>query len=280
MRRPAATFIKDDGSLLAVLLTDMQVDLYDLTVTPPRRTQTLILDHSPRAIAISPDGSVLAAAYEGGIEVSSLNPGALPTERRAVKCDGVDALAFSFDGTQILGTTSHSGQPSTVILTAPYYDPGSHNPDESISALWTTSILFPNTSRDCSHAVLLQNSSREEASWTFTFDRSFETFRAVRIDDLRNGTTYFTGPVPQSDSQAKFLPSTLPAASYHGELVSAGFQGKDIWVYGVPEDLDAVPDPATSSAEGSVGPDGLYRRNSSRTQEPPAGTIVPKWQVL
>lgn len=285
LRRPAATCINDQGTMLAVLLTEMQVDIYDLTQSPPKRTHSMILDHSPRAIALSPCGSVLAAAYEGGIEVSSLNQTAMATDRRAVKCDGVDALTFSFDGTQILGTTVHSSQPNTVILTAPYYDPGSHMESDDISALWTTSILFPNTSRDCSHAVLLQNGKYEEAAWTFTYDRSFETFRAVRIDDLRNGTTYFTGPVPNTESQTRLIPCTLPAASYYGELVSAGFQGKDIWLYGVPEDLDAVPDTTSAAAENNSGNGGLLRRNSgpsmraaSRVQENEAR--VPQWQIL
>ncbi|TLS26625.1 hypothetical protein PpBr36_05283, partial [Pyricularia pennisetigena] len=287
LRRPAATCIMDDGSLLAVLLTEMQVDLYDLTQSPPKRTQSIILDNSPRAIALSPCGSVLAAAYEGGIEVSSLSPGAMGTERRAVKCDAVDALAFSFDGTQILGTTVQSTQPNTVILTAPYYDAGSHMESDNMSGLWTTSILFPNTSRDCSHAVLLQDSNFEEATWAFTYDRSFETFRAVRIDDLRNGTTYFTGPVPSKSSQGRLLPCTLPAASYRGDLVAAGFQGKDIWVYGVPEDLDAAPEPPSKDPEhGSPDSTGLRRRGSgpstrstSRGQEN-ADERVPQWQLL
>lgn len=289
LRRPVATCINDEGTMLAVLLTEMEVDVYDLRQTPPKRTQSMILDHSPRAIALSPCGSVLAAAYEGGIEVSSLNPGALPTDRRAVKCDPVDALAFSFDGTQILGTTVQSSQPNTVILTAPYYDPGSHMADDNISALWTTSILFPNTSRDCSHAVLIQDGKHEEAAWTFTYDRSFETFRAVRIDDLRNGTTYFTGPVPSPSSQARLLPCTLPAASYYGELVSAGFQGKEIWLYGIPEDLDdAVPETGNAAAaDGASNAAGLLRRNSGpsvrsslRVPDNGESARVPQWQIL
>ncbi|KAM7208021.1 hypothetical protein V8F20_001567 [Naviculisporaceae sp. PSN 640] len=289
LRRPAATCINDAGTMLAVLLTEMQVDIYDLTPSPPKRTQSIILDHSPRAIALSPCGTVLAAAYEGGIEVSCLNPTAMSTERRAVKCDAVDALAFSFDGTQILGTTVHTAQPNTVILTAPYYDPGSLMADDDMSALWTTSILFPNTSRDCSHAVLIQNGKYDEAQWAFTYDRSFETFRAVRIDDLRNGTTYFTGPVPSPTSQAKLIPCTLPAASYYGELVSAGFQGKEIWLYGVPEDLDAVPVPDASSQSNDSGcGSSVVRRNSgpsarsaSRMQQENGDRArVPQWQVL
>ncbi|KAI0460154.1 hypothetical protein F5B21DRAFT_453463 [Xylaria acuta] len=284
LRRPVSTCIVDDGSFLAVLSTDMQVDLYDLNQKPPRRKQSLILDNTPRAMTLSPCGRVLAAAYEGGIEVSSLNPGALPTERRAVKCDGVDALAFSLDGTQLLGTTTTSTTPNTVILTAPYYDPGSQLANDDISALWTTSILFPNTSRDCTHAVLLQESSSMEATWTFTYDRSFETFRAVRIDDLRNGTTYFTGPVPTAASPGPLLPCTLPAANYRGELVSAGFQGKHIWLYGVPEDLEAMPDahhPVDSSALPTLHrrSSGTSVRSPSRVQEA-NGCRVPQWQIL
>ncbi|KAM0554156.1 hypothetical protein ACHAPJ_006955 [Fusarium lateritium] len=287
LRRPVAACINDKGTLLAVLSTEMQVDLYDLEKSPPRRAQSIILDNTPRTIALSPCGSVLAAAYEGGIEVSSLRSDALATDRRAVKCDAVDALSFSFDGTQILGTTIHSAPPSTVIITAPYYDPGPHMSEDNLSPLWTTSILFPNTSRDCSHAVLLQDGNEEEASWTFTYDRSFETFRAVRIDDLRNGTTYFTGPVPSVSSQARLIPSTLPATTYRGELVSAGFQGKEVWIYGVPEDLDAVPDSSSSSNDGSSS--GLGRQNSDRsgTSRRPSTRAkdtengrVPKWQIL
>ncbi|KAI5920015.1 hypothetical protein F4810DRAFT_703167 [Camillea tinctor] len=284
-RRPASACILDDGSLLAVLSTDMQVDIYDLGQVPPRRKQSLILDNAPRAIALSPCGSVLAAAYEGGIEVSSINPGALPTDRRAVKCDGVDSLAFSLDGTQLLGTTTTSYTPNTVILTAPYYDPGSQMAEDNISALWTTSILFPNTSRDCSHAVLLQEASSIEATWTFTYDRSFETFRAVRIDDLRNGTTYFTGPVPTVSSPGPLLPCTLPSATYQGELVSAGFEGKDIWLYGVPEDLEAVPESNSTGSDSSASP-SLHRRSSGLSVRSPAriqetnGCRVPQWQIL
>ncbi|KAL6811274.1 hypothetical protein GGI42DRAFT_316258 [Trichoderma sp. SZMC 28013] len=293
LRRPVSACVSNDATLLAVLSTEMQVDIYDLKQSPPKRKQSMILDNNPRTIALSPCGTVLTAAYDGGIEVQSLSRGASSTERRAVKCDAVDALAFSFDGTQILGTTLHSSPPSTVVITAPYYDPGAlamEQAEENLSAMWTTSILFPNSSRDCSHAVLLQDGSQEEAAWAFAYDRSFESFRAVRIDDLRNGTTHFTGPVPKTTSQAKLLPCTLPSATYHGELVSACFHGSEVWIYGVPEDLTAVPEVSSATDNAS----DLARRNSAqshssrspstRTQEvviPTAPTgRVPQWQIL
>ncbi|KAF4123451.1 FBOX protein [Geosmithia morbida] len=294
-RRPVAVCIKDDASLLAILSSEMQVDIHDLTTSPPTRKQSIVLDNAPRTIALSPCGSVLAAAYEAGIEVSSLNPGALPSEKRSVKCDPVDSLAFSYDGTQILGTTTYSSPPSTVVLTAPYYDPENLSAGDNIGSMWTTSILFPNSSRDCSHAVLLQDGSQDEASWTFAYDRSFETFRAVCVDDLRNGTTYFTGPVPepapQTAPQAKMLPSTLSGANYAGDLVAAGFHGKEIWLYGIPEDLDAVPDTgqlapdkrsSTHSALGQHGgePSGGSRDSSSAGRDADGGQCVPQWQLL
>lgn len=290
LRRPASATITDDGSLLAVLSTDLQVDLYDLTGDHPKLTRAVALDHTPRTIALSPTGAVLAAAYDSGVEVSSLDPDCTSTERRAVKCYAVDSLSFSKDGTQLLGSTTQSRHPSTVVLTAPYYNPGASLPEESVSALWTTSILFPNGSRDCSHAVLLPSATDGEASWTFTYDRVFETFRAVRIDDLRNGTTYFTGPIAEADSILKLLPSTLPAASRLGDLVAAGFQGS-IWLYGVPEDLEALPNPgngasSNSDSEATTPLSQIGRRNSApslrsgnRTRESVIGR-TPQWQLL
>ncbi|CAK7267205.1 hypothetical protein SEPCBS119000_002422 [Sporothrix epigloea] len=250
LRRPVAICIRDDALVLAVLLTEMQVDLYDLQERPPRHTQTIVFGECPRAIALSPCGSVLAVAYKGGIEVLALGSRASPAGRRAVKCDSLDTLAFSYDGTQILGTSVHGAHPNTVVLTAPYYDPGSQISSSDLGALWTTSILFPNTSRDCSHAVLLRDPSCEEASWAFAYDRSFETFRAVRIEDLRNGTTYFTGPIPTISSPGSLLPSTLPSASYDGSLVAAGFSGREIWLYGLPEDQDNISASSSSHCDG------------------------------
>ena len=284
LRRPVSACIKDDGTLLAVLSSEMQIDLYDMNESPPKRKQSVILDSTPRSIAMSPCGSVIAAAYEGGIEVSSLNPGALPTDRRAVKCDAVDSLAFSFDGTQILGTTTQSNPSNTVILTAPFLDPGNPHASDDLGAMWTASILFPNASRDCSHALMLQEGSHEEAAWTFTYDRNYETFRAVRIDDLRNGSTYFTGPVPPKGTQSSLAPSAVPSATYHGDMVTALFQNKEVWLYGIPEDLEAVPPVTTTTGastnlrRGQGSNASVSRRTSSQPHENDGSN--PTWRQL
>lgn len=298
LRRPVSATILDDGSILAVLSSDHRVNIYDLSSTKLERLRFVSLNNRPNTLALSPKGEVLAAAYDGGIEVHSLAMNGPSTERRAVKCDSVDAIAFSTDGMMLVGTTQNSKSPNTVILSAPYFTEGNQDLPASdlISHFWTSQILFPNSSRDCSHATLLPHHSEGDASWTFTFDRVFESFRAVRTDDLRNGTTYFTGPKPNNRAGSgrlknKLIPCTLPAASDRGELVAAGFLGKDVWLYGVPESLDTstVSHSDEAKVQGIVMAGSTPSPTSSSAKSPPISLTrgenaelarLPQWQVL
>ena len=297
LRRPISAAILDDGSILAVLSSDHRVNIYNLRNFQVTHLRAVSLDEPPHAIALAPKGEVLAAAFDGGIELHSLAPSALASEHRAVKCDRVDALRFSSDGTVLVGTTKQSTNPNTVILSAPYYtEDHQHLPaSEQISQLWTSQILFPNSSRDCSNAALLPNRSDGDTNWTFTYDKVFESFRAVRTDDLRNGTTYFTGPRPAKrdgsrNPRKKLAPCTLPTPSDHGELVAAGFLGQEVWLYGVPEGLDTstitqTDDPNAQSASSSSGQGtpsgGTMSPSTSLTRGEAAElTRLPKWQVL
>lgn len=299
LRRPVSAAILDDGTILAVLSSVHQVNIYDLSNAKVKHLRAIALDNPSSTIALSPKGEVLAAAYEGGIEVHSLAGGALVTDRRAVKCDSVDSLAFSSDGTMLLGTTQNSKNPNTVILSAPYYSEADHGlpPIGLLCQMWTSQILFPNSSRDCSHAALLAHHSEGDASWTFTYDRVFESFRAVRTDDLRNGTTYFTGPQTSCDSgsrsaRGKLIPCTLPSASDRGELVAAGFLGREAWLYGVPQNLDtsAVSQSddqrshgvalSGSSITSAAGGDPRNPARSLTSSEAAELMRLPQWQVL
>lgn len=296
LRRPVSADILDDGSTLAVLSNDHQVNVYSLVDLKVKHLRTISLDNPPHAIALAPKGEVLAAAFEGGIEVHSLAPNALETDHRAIKSDRIDTLTFSSDGVMLLGTTKNSKNPNTVILSAPYYTDDHQDlpASEQISHLWTSQILFPNSSRDCSNATLLPNRSDGDASWTFTYDKVFESFRAVRTDDLRNGTTYFTGPKhPSRDgprtARKKLTPCTLPASSDRGELVAAGFLGKDVWLYGIPEGLDTAAisqnDDMTSQSGSSAGPSTPSTGPRSPARSFTRGEAaelagLPKWQVL
>ena len=293
-RRPLSAAILDNGKRLAVLSTDHKVNVYDLSGLKPRFLRSLSLDNPPHTITLSAQGEVLAAAYDGGVEVHSLAENAVPTDQRAVKCDRVDSLAFSSDGTLLLGTTQTSKNPSTVILSAPYFtDADQDMPHtELVSHMWTSQILFPNSSRDCSHARLLPHQHDGDASWTLTYDSVFESFRAVRTDDLRNGTTYFTGPRPAKSKQrrrskSRLVPCTLPTITGKGELVAAGFLGSEVWLYGVPAGLDTPGSSNTDESSQSpsvAGPSTPTNEANSTTVAGPSQSPelerLPRWQVL
>ena len=296
LRRPLSAAILDNGFLLAVLSNDHRVNMYNLAGQQVEHIRGVSLDHPTHAITLSSYGEVLATAHDGGIEVHSLASSALATDQRGVKCDRVDSLSFSSDGTMLLGTTYNSRRANTVILSAPFYTEGDQDLTHSdmISSMWTSQILFPNSSRDCSHATLLPHHQEGDASWTFTYDRVFESFRAVRTDDLRNGTTYFTGPnVKKSSrhrrSKSRLMPCTTPAANNNGELVAAGFLGTEVWIYGVPEDLDTMNlshiDDQTAlgvsnRASSSTPPlEGSISSSTNRNASTPLSGL-PQWQVL
>ncbi|RVD87080.1 uncharacterized protein DFL_005327 [Arthrobotrys flagrans] len=257
LRRPISATILDDGTIMAVLSTEHKVNVYNLEEKKIKRVKSLDLDNAPRAIALAPDGTVLAVAYDGGVEVISLAPGF--EQKRAVKCDLVDTLCFSLDGTVLIGSTLNSGSPATVVISAPYFS-DVMAATESLVQMWTTQILFPTTSRDISHATLLTHHG-DNSSWTFTYDKAFAAFRAVRVDDLRNGHTYFSTP-----NTSPLPPIMLPAPSADGGVVASGFSTNSVWIYGIPSDLE---NPVESTAEAS----GSNSRNSLMI----GATFVP-WQ--
>lgn len=242
-RRPLSAAVLDDGSILAVLSSKHQANVYSLTEHGVKHLQVLVLDNPPRTIALSPMGTVLAAGYESGVEVFSLATNALTTDRRAVRCEPVDSLAFSSDGAMLYGSSQNMSDPSAVIITAPFYT--ENDPDmtdkEIQSRMWTTQILFPDNSSTCSHATILPCHNEGDINWVFAFDQSLGTYRAVRSDDTRTGAAYFRSPAPERRFSME-LPTTLPTASGQGDMVVAGFSASGLWVYGVPEQVDAAPD--------------------------------------
>ncbi|TGZ76330.1 hypothetical protein EX30DRAFT_344971 [Ascodesmis nigricans] len=270
-KRPSAAAILDDGTVLAILNANHTVALYDLRGTVVKLMRSFPLENEPKTIALSPGAEVLGAAYDGGIEVYSLLDGSGPTDRRSVNCDSVDSLEFSLDGTVLLGTAMNSKSPTTVLVSAQHFS--IDMPVEGLAQLWTTQVLFPRSSRDSSHASLLPAHEDEEASWTVAYDRVYQTFRAVRVEDLRNGHTYFTGP---NDEEAGVIPPlTLPTSARDGSLVAAGFSGGRIWLYGVPEKLDS-PSAVTTDDTASITTCSTPERTPSNASR----VVVPQWQVL
>ncbi|EXJ93807.1 hypothetical protein A1O1_02200 [Capronia coronata CBS 617.96] len=241
MRRPLSASITDDGLILAVLSSKYQANIYQLNPAGVKHSQVLVMDNPPRTITLAPEGTVLAAAYDAGVEVFSLAPSALSTDRRAVRSEAIDSLNFSGDGSILVGSTQSLDEPSAVVITAPFYTENDLPPKEVHSRMWTTQILFPQISSICSHAELLQGHTEGDANWLFAYDHTLMTYRAVRTDDTRTGVAYFLNPIANVRFDTP-MPCMAPTATACGTLVVAGFGENGLWIYGIPEKLDVCPD--------------------------------------
>ena len=277
LRRPLSAAILDDGSVLAVLSSRHQINIYGLTATGVKHLQVLVMDQPPRTISMAHEGTVLAVAYDSAIEVFSLAVNALSTDRRAVRCEPVDSLAFSGDGSMLVGTSTSAGDGNTVIITAPFYAENNPNssPQELHSRLWTTQILFPETSSTCQFASLLPSHTEAEAQWLVAYDHVLRTLRAVRTDDTRTGVVYFIGPSPTGFAPP-FRPNLEPTATNGGDLVAASFDNDRVYLYGVPSKIDYAPDMShVMEKESSRMPltSATVNRTSLAVYSPPASSI-------
>ncbi|KAF7592738.1 hypothetical protein BBP40_012569 [Aspergillus hancockii] len=261
-RRPLNATILDDGSLLAVVSSSHQVNIYSLTNEEAKHIQNLKLNDVPQALALSPTGGVLAIAYGDRIEVYAIGEGTLATERRAVRCSGVDSVMFSSDGVMLLGSSGDTQNSSLVIITVPFYT----EPDTDVSAreaqtrMWTTQILFPEIIQGYSHACLLPLHAEGEGNWILGFDQQAAAFRAIGANNMNSGTAYFTSPMSRSQESP---PGMLPTVDCSGELAALGFQDSGLWVYGVPNRLDIASSNAFTAAQ-SMSDNG----SSHQAEEP------------
>jgi hypothetical protein len=248
-RRPLNATILDDGSLLAVVSSSHQVNIYSLSNEEARHIQNLKLNDVPQALALSPTGGVLAIAYSDRIEVYAIGEGALATERRAVRCTGVHAVTFSSDGVMLLGSSGDSQNSSLVVITVPYYtEPATDvSAREAQTRMWTTQILFPETIQGYSHACLLPLHAEGEGSWILGFDQDAAAFRAIGANNVNSGTAYFTSPMSGSQESP---PGMLPTVDCSGELAALGFQNSGLWVYGIPNRLDIASSNTFTAAHG------------------------------
>ncbi|KAL4906551.1 hypothetical protein BDW74DRAFT_134239 [Aspergillus multicolor] len=276
LRRPLHATILDDGSLLAVVSSSHQVNIYTLSNAEAKLIQNLKLNDVPRTLALSPAGSVLAIAYNDMIEVYAVGEGALATERRAVRCAGVDSLSFSSDGVILLGSSDNPSTGSLVTITVPLY--GEQEPEISVKdvqvQMWTTQILFPEVVHNYSYACLLPSHTEGEGSWILGYDNKLGTFRATGLNKSSSGTIYFASPMSE-DTIKEHPPMMLASADCEGELVALGFHDSGVWVYGLPDRLDIAPvtpnaseaqaRPRTAQSQSTVGTD--TGTNISRLQQ-------------
>ncbi|KAK0870392.1 hypothetical protein LTS02_002421 [Friedmanniomyces endolithicus] len=218
-RRPLAVEIVDDGDVLAILADEHTINIYDLGRHLLRRTKTIKTDFPTNCIALAPTGGLIAAAYEGGVEIFSLDPSALPTDRRAVRSQRMDRMTFSEDG--------------STLLVAPNGTP-TH---QELKEAWCSELLHPENIRNSSHGTFMRENRRACNDRIFAWNGVADTFGVLSVEDMQYGNIDFPVVISPPLSTCGGLGAAIhscPAIDEHGDTIAMIVNDRTIRLYIVP----------------------------------------------
>lgn len=237
-RRPLAVELTDEGNTMAILSDSHTVNIYDLG-HQVRRIRTIKLDFPSNCIALAPTGGLLAAAYEGGVEIFSLDPSALPTDRRAVRSIKMDRMTFSEDGSTLLGTTTRVNVSSTVVVSVPVFPSAADGTPThaELKEAWCSELLHPENIRNSSHAVFMRDLRKTCNDKIFAWNGLEDTFGLLHVADMHYGNIEFPVVVSPPLSTCGGLGAAVhscPAIDEQGDTVAMIVNDRTIRLYIVP----------------------------------------------
>lgn len=244
-RKPIAIDITEDGFLLAVLSRPSQVDLYEIHgeqggQIKMRRTVQLV--HEATSLVLSPDARILITGNKFGIEVVAVFPDAPVTARRTLSGPAGDALEFSDDGRTLLitGYARKSDSSALFVLPGLYDGPldeeGAPIPQPP-EAVWTGSVLFPETARIARQATLLPDADTGTFNELFAFNAEEDSWGIYDIACQRFTQRKMFLPDHQRWTRSEFVDDAMPAVSPNADLAAVALRMRgttNIWVYEVP----------------------------------------------
>ncbi|KAK3725967.1 hypothetical protein LTR37_000115 [Vermiconidia calcicola] len=238
-RRPLAVEVVDEGNVLAILADEHTINIYDLAHQQLRRIRTIKTDFPTTSIALSPTGGLLAAAYEGGVEIFSLSPSALPTDRRAVRCPRMDRLMFSDDSSTLLGTTTRINVSSTMAVSVPVFPTsGSGIPShEELKEAWCSDLLHPENIRNSSHATFMRDKRETSNERLFAWNGLEDVFGVLNVNDMEYGNVEFPIVISPPLSTCGGLGAAVhscPAIDERGDTVAMIVNDRTIRLYIIP----------------------------------------------
>lgn len=238
-RRPLAVEILDDGTFLAILSDQHTVNVWDLSQSSLKRSRTIKLDFPTYCIALAPTGGLLAVAYEGGVEIFSLDPDALPTDRRAVRSQKMDRLSFSQDGSTLLGTTTRINASSSVVVNVPVFpaSPSGVPTSEELKEAWCSELLHPENIRNSSHATFMRENRDTCTDRLFAWNGIADTFGLLNTTNLQYGHVDFPVVISPPLSTCGGLGAAIhscPAIDEYGDTVAMIVNDRTIRLYIVP----------------------------------------------
>ncbi|KAG9857903.1 hypothetical protein KCU94_g671, partial [Aureobasidium melanogenum] len=240
-RRPLAVEICDEANVLAVLVDEHTVNVYDLSRNNARRVRTVRTDLPTSTIALSSTGGLLAAAYEGGVEVFSLAPSALITDRRAVRAPKMDKLVFSQDDSILLGTTTRIFASSTLVVSVPIfpYNSSSQPSHQELQEAWCTGMLEPQNIKNSSHATFMREEGVMTNDKLFAWNGLEDTFGVLHTHDMVYNQVDFPVAISPPLSTCGGLGAAIhhcPSIDEHGKIVAMIVNDRTIRLYIVPQE--------------------------------------------
>jgi hypothetical protein len=245
-RKPVAIDITEDGFLLAVLSRPSQVDLYEIHGEQDRqikKRRTIMLVQEASSIVISPDGLILITGNKFGIEVIAVGPDAPETSRRTLSGPVGDTLEFSDDGRTLLITSYARKSAGTSVFVlpglydGPLNDEGEPEP-QAPEAIWTGSVLFPETTKIAKQATLLPDADTGQVNELFAFNSQEDTWGVYDIATQRFTQRKMFLPDQQRWTRSEFIDDAMPAVSPNADLAAVALRMRgttSIWIYQVPE---------------------------------------------
>ncbi|KAK0317930.1 hypothetical protein LTR82_011191 [Friedmanniomyces endolithicus] len=238
-RRPLAVEIVDDGDILAILADEHTINIYDLGRHLLRRTKTIKTDFPTNCIALAPAGGLIAAAYEGGVEIFSLDSNALLTDRRAVRSQRMDRMTFSEDGSTLLGTTTRINVSSTMVVSVPVYPvaPNGTPTHQELKEAWCSELLHPENIRNSSHGTFMRENRRACNDRIFAWNGVADTFGVLSVEDMQYGNIDFPVVISPPLSTCGGLGAAIhscPAIDEHGDTIAMIVNDRTIRLYIVP----------------------------------------------
>lgn len=199
------------------------------------------MEEAAKALSFSPDATVLATAGAHAIEIIPASADVSLNLRRRLPCQDVDNIYFSSTGTTIVGTSVRASSSCTVVVNVSESMDAIMDDDEDsdrrLVDIWTSQPLFPESFKQTTHAVPLQN----DASTLVAYDGPARLFGLLNSKDVQ-----FNHPIlPLPPNLASFA-APLPAINEGGDLVSVGLNGSGIHFASIPEaerPEDAEPPP-------------------------------------
>jgi hypothetical protein len=242
-RRPLAVDICDDANVLAVLADVHTVNVYDLSRNNARRVRTVRTDLPTSTIALSSTGGLLAAAYEGGVEVFSLAPNALITDRRAVRAPKMDKLVFSQDDSCLLGTTTRIFTSATLVISVPIFasDSSGQHSHQELQEAWCTGMLDPQNIKNSSHATFMREEGNMTNDKLFAWNGLEDTFGVLNSQDMVYSQVDFPVAISPPLSTCGGLGAAIhhcPSIDEHGKIVAMIVNDRTVRLYLVPQQAE------------------------------------------